>query len=187
MFPFKRALLTVSAENPQNSFLLLARCPDREADFKWVGPVFKSQVFFYVRRDLRPKANTLADLHDVAIGVHRGNRDHSVLQAMGFTNLNASDTQTQTLKMLAAGRVDATPMSEAVFPTAARDAGLNPDLFERSEVQLYTSELYFGFSTRTTDSVVEAWRNALATARTTGRYDAIHRQYFPGRPPEPPK
>lgn len=179
VFPFKRAFVLVSQQRPPNSFLMLARCPERERDFKWVGPVFESQVVFFTRRDRPVSAKTLEELRNTSIGVHRGNRDHSFLLAQGFTQLNASDTQVQTLRMLAAGRIEATPMSEAVFPYAAREAGLDPAMFVPIAVKLYSSVLYFGFSVSTPDSGIHRWEHALVAAKSTGRYQALYQRYFP--------
>ncbi|MCX9158411.1 transporter substrate-binding domain-containing protein [Niveibacterium sp. 24ML] len=179
LFPFKRAFVQVGQQGPANSFLMLARCAERERDFKWVGPIFESQVVFFTRRDSPVSAKSLEDLRTASIGVHRGNRDHSFLLAQGFTQLNTSDTQVQTLKMLAAGRIDATPMSEAVFPYAAREAGLDPGLFVATSVRLYSSVLYFGFSLSTPNSEIDRWEHALLVAKTTGRYHTLYRRYFP--------
>lgn len=182
LFPFSRALLQVAKTDSANSFLLLARCPERETQFKWVGPVFESEVYFFKRRDRPWVLSTLEDLRSVVVGVHRGNRDHTYLAGLGLRNLSSSDTQVMTLRMLASDRIDATPMSEAVFPYAAREAGLDASLFERTSLRLYTSTLYFGFSSKTADEDIDRWQRALNAAKATGRYQSLYHRYFANSP-----
>ncbi|WP_136810406.1 substrate-binding periplasmic protein [Desulfosediminicola flagellatus] len=178
MLPFKRALLTVQSSD-NHALFIVARRPEREETVKWVGPLVSSSVYFYKKKGTNLDLKTLSDIKELwRVGVGRGNADHTYLEAQGFTNLQKTNNQVQSLQMLQLGRVDVTPMSELVMPEMAKHAGIDLDSIERTAVKLYDSILFLAFSIDTPDDVVDGWQRALDTVKISGKYQDIYDRYI---------
>lgn len=179
MVPFSRGLQSVQA-NPRRALFIMARRPERENTVKWVGPLIKSAVYFFQRAGDETVLRTLQDVKQLdAVGVGRGNADDYYLRQRGFTNLHPSNDHMLSLQMLMLGRIQTTPMDELVMPAMAKQAGIPVESIMRSDVRLYDSILYLGFSLDTSDETVAKWQKALDTLKSTGRYKEILRQYIP--------
>lgn len=178
MFPFKRGLVMVQNQ-PGHALFITARRPEREDTVKWVGPLIESGVYFYKKRGRDLQAETLADLkNNVTIGVAIGNADHVYLEAQGFKNLSTLTSQTKTLDLLSRNRLDVTPVSEIVMPELAKEAGIDVNLIERTNIKLYDSTLFLAFSKTTPDAVIQEWQEALDLLKSSGRYQEIYNQFI---------
>lgn len=178
MFPFNRALSTARYQE-NTALFIVARRPEREEWFKWVGPLVTSGVYFYKRKDAPITARNLDDLKKLsAIGVGRGNADHTFLKSENFNNLIPANDQLLSLLMLCGGRVDVTPMSELVMPEMAKQAGIDDDCVENTGIKLYDSTLFMVFSRDVHDSEVAQWQQALDHIKGSGRYRQIYEKYI---------
>ncbi len=178
MYPFKRALLTVQ-KTPSHALFIVARRPEREGTVKWVGPLISSGVYFYKKRGSDFHIEKLDDLKNLnSIGVGRGNADHTFLQNHGFTNLLATKDQKQSVQLLEYGRTDVTPISELVMPEMAKEAGIDINGIERTDLKLYDSVLYLVFSIDTPDETVAQWQEALDALKSSGEYQQIFNRYI---------
>lgn len=179
LIPFSRGLQRVQHEE-DTAFFIVAKRPEREDAVKWVGPIISSGVYFYKRKDRDITIATLDDLknHDLAIGVGRGNADHTFLQSQGVTNLHPAADHKRSLMMLMAKRVDVTPMSELVMPEVAREAGIGLEEIENTMVKLYESSLYLVFSLNVPDATITKWQKALDEMKSSGRYRELVDTYL---------
>jgi polar amino acid transport system substrate-binding protein len=152
---------------------IIARTPEREATMQWVGPITVSGVYIYQTAGAR-RLRTLDELRRLErIAVQRGNADDVYLTRLGFTNLDRSYQQVETLGLLLKGRVSATPMSELVFPSLVAQARLRLSDFARTTIKLYDSRVFLAFSKHIDEAVVQAWSAALAELKASGRYTEI--------------
>lgn len=178
MYPFKRALRTVQ-NTPNHALFIVAKRPERENTIKWVGPLITSGVYVYKMKGNPVKVSSLDDLKNLnAIGVGRGNADHTYLEAKGFTNLYPANNHMQSIQMLYKGRVDVTSGSELVVPEMAKQAGLDVSRIERTDLKLYDSVLFLGFSKDTPDETIAQWQQALDTLKASGKYQKIYMKYL---------
>lgn len=183
MVPFARGLVEAE-QHADTAFFVVARRPEREAQFHFVGPLFESDVLFFARKDSGGGARTLDELRGLkAIAVARGNADHAFLIRLGFRNLQLTTDQTQALKMLASGRVDAAPMSAVVMPELATQAGLNAADFAAVGEPLYQSSLHLVFSRQTDPRVPAEWQRALDIVKSSPVYQRLHLTYLKGYRP----
>jgi len=179
MYPFLRGLKIVQAE-PNRAFFIAARRPEREGTVKWVGPLVTNGVYFYKKKGSAVKVDSLEDLWNLdSIGVGVGLADDTFLQSKGFTNLFRVGNQKQLVQMLAAGRIDATPIGELVAREMALDAEIDPNEIERTGIKLYDSVVYLAFSKNVTDKVVSQWQQALDDLKTSGKYEEIYQKHIP--------
>jgi polar amino acid transport system substrate-binding protein len=178
MLPFARGLKDVQTQ-PNRAFFIVPRRPEREDTVKWVGPLVTNGVYFYKKKGSSVHIESLEDLRSLKrIGVGRGNADETFLQSKGFTNLYSTTNQKQSLQMLVRGRIDVTPMGELVMPEMAKDAGIDMNEIERTDLKLYDSVVYLVFSKNVSDDIVSQWQQALDTLKDSGVYQEMYQKYI---------
>ncbi len=178
VYPFKRGLRVVQS-TPEHAFFIVARREEREGTVKWVGPLISSGVYFYKKKGAQINADSLEEIREkYSVVVQRGNADHYFLQENGFTKLNITNNQKLSLQMLDKGRVDLTPISELVMPELAKEAGMDINNIQRTNLKLYDSTLYLVFSKDTADTTVVQWQQALDSLKASGKYQALYDKYL---------
>lgn len=178
IFPFIRAFHIVQS-TPNYALFIVSKLPEREQTVKWVGPLISSGVYFYKKKETLLKIDSLDDIKKVlAIGVQRGNADHVMLQQKGFTNLHPTNNQMQSVQMLYRGRIDVTPISELVMPSMAKQAKIDVNSIEKTNVKLYDSTLFLVFSKDTPDEIIKKWQKAFDMVKKSGKYKNIYNKYF---------
>jgi polar amino acid transport system substrate-binding protein len=176
---FARLLEAVRMQTNVVGFVI-ARTPEREVTMQWVGPIAVSGVYVYQKAGAPLRPHTLDDLRRLdVVAVQLGNADDTYLTKLGFTNLTRPYRQLDTLALVHNGRAAATPVSELVFPSLVAEAALPRKDFERTDIKLYDSRLFLGFSKHVDAAVIASWSAALAALRSSGRYDQIVAAYQP--------
>jgi polar amino acid transport system substrate-binding protein len=159
-YPFARAIRTVETEDNVAVFPV-ARTPDREQRFKWVGPIATNGVYLYTLRSNAARLDSLEDAKTLkSVGVGNGNASMRFLEKAGFTNLVPTNDEEMLVKMLLSGRVDAAPVSEPVMDSAIKDNHVDQAQVIRTTFKLYDSALYLAFALNTPDDVIAKWQAA---------------------------
>ena len=176
--PFARAYKMLN--NEENYALFnISRSDDREPLFKWVGPTIQGEVFLFKRRGSDVNVTTLDDAKLVEkIAVQNGAGDEADLQKLGFTNLHPVETQGHALKMVAADRVQLTPVGTTVVWNLAKQFNIDPELIEQTPVKLGDTIGYIAFSKNVSDDVIQQWQTALDALKSSGKYDELIRRYL---------
>lgn len=176
--PWMRAYLNVQ-KTPYTALYTVNRSPQREKLFKWVGPLYPSDVYLFKlkkRRDIN--VNQLSDAQHYKVGVLRGGSVHQFLVSHGFTEPNL-DTQSYAdahLKMLYLERVDLVPGDSIDFRFQTKQLGYDFTLLEKSYL-LYKGRYYMAFSLTTPDEVVERVQLALDEVIKEGLRDRLIEKY----------
>jgi polar amino acid transport system substrate-binding protein len=159
-YPFTRAMRTMQTRANVAVFPV-ARTPDRERSFKWVGPIGTSGVYLYTRIANTVPLNSLEDAKALTrIGVGNGNASMDLLEKAGFKNLFPTNDEEMLTKMLFSGRVDAAAISERVMDSAIEGNHFDAKQVVKTKVKLYESTLYVAFSLSTSDEVIAKWQAA---------------------------
>lgn len=113
--PRRRADLSFSQD--RQAFLMpVARIPNREAHFRWLGPICprRSRIFaLSTRDDLKAsKAEALDSIKHLSLAVNGGTATLEQLRAMGFASISETNSYGAAATMLHAGRVDLMAMDE---------------------------------------------------------------------------
>lgn len=99
----------IGREKPSVMILGIARTPERENDFYWIGPVTKEvDNYFYKRAESEISLQSLVQLKDYSIAVEKNSNNHEFLikhELWARKLLAVSDANTLT-SMLVKGRVD---------------------------------------------------------------------------------
>lgn len=139
------------------------RIPEREALFKWVGPISSIKVVLFALNERHIKINSPGDLRALKIGVVKDSAEEPLVIKAGADpgNLVERNNTTEILDMLKAGTIDAWAYPDLVGMWLADKAGLNASEY----VVVYDLEketpLYYAFNRNTSNSTVQAFQQAL--------------------------
>jgi polar amino acid transport system substrate-binding protein len=151
-----------------------ARTPDREASFKWVGPIAKGDWGIYGSPDKLGKVTKLADLGSAPIGGYKGDALGQYLTQHGYQVVNSYDDDV-TLKNLLLGRLaywtsDTTQAMPMLIENHATD----------KVALLFTygsSEYYLACNPQVDDTLIDAMREKLKEIKTDGTEAKIDARY----------
>jgi polar amino acid transport system substrate-binding protein len=104
LLPWKRAY-TAALERPDACVYSTTRTPERERQFKWVGPIADADWVLMARPDRTFKLRSLEDARGYRIGTYHGDARDQFLRERGFDVDPASDDQTNPRKLMI-GRID---------------------------------------------------------------------------------
>lgn len=158
--PFKRGLY-LTQTNPGYLFFPCLRTPERDAKFKWVGPILKSRGVLYQLAN-HPPVRTIEDLYALRqIGVLLGSSSDDYLSSLGLKNLRRSHSRDEALRLLDLQRVDGVVMVDTAFPSLMKKLLIPSERVTASPVKLYDADYYLAFSLSTPDEQIQQWQKAL--------------------------
>ncbi len=156
-----------------------SRTPEREALFKWVGPLIPEKVVLFARKDSGLVINSLEDARKVnGIATVTGYASEKLLKEKGFTNLVSQRSPIQGPDALKFGRVDLWLSSNVTMRQTALAANVNPDLFEPLFV-VKEIPSYLAFSKSVPDAMVNQWQTALEEMKRDGSWERIISNWIP--------
>ncbi|MFV1850642.1 MAG: substrate-binding periplasmic protein [Thalassospira sp.] len=171
--PWARAYET-ALQNPDTLIFSIARRPDREALFKWIGTVAPYHVRLFSLNDY---AVPVVDDWHALVGFQVAGQMRDVkaqyLEDAGFEVMMAPSAEA-TIRMLFAGRAMLVAGDALSLPY--RVAELEEDstrLHVVASIPELSSELYLAASLATNDVVIDAMRAALEAIKQEGAYDRI--------------
>lgn len=139
------------------------RIPEREALFKWVGPISSIKVVLFALNEKNIKINSPGDFRALKIGVVKDSAEGPLVIKAGANpgNLVERNNTTQVIDMLKAGTIDAWAYPDLVGVWLADKSGLNASEYEVVYQLTKDSPLYYAFNKNTSDSTVRAFQTAL--------------------------
>lgn len=164
---------------PGSIMFSVFRTSEREPLYKWVGPIADGSIHPYQLATAVP-INTLEQLLQAPrITTRHAGLIPTMLQSMGFRNLDMSATQSQQLyQMLLAGRtgviIGDTDLGVAYH---SKRLGVAPGTLRRIPIELYRSSLYIAFRPDIDDEFIAKWARALEHLRETGELQRIQQRY----------
>ena len=163
----------------------IARTPQRDGLFKWVGVIAPAQWGLFSDRTRNISLNALEDARRYQIATVHGDVGEQYLQSRGFSvglNLQSSNTYAQNYQKLKRGRVDLWVANAVMAKYLARQAG---EPFDDTVTQVYpltdigrNEGLYMAFSARTPDEVVARAREGFEQIKRNGIYEALKKKWL---------
>ena len=128
--------------------------------FKWICPLIQKRDILIALKDSHIKINSLEDAKNVRrIGTIRNDSKEQLLKSLGFTNLEPVSDERMNAKKLMLGRIDLWVNKQPGLKTVCDQAGI--DYSQIEEVyHLRERDLCIAFSKKTSDLIVQKWRNA---------------------------
>ncbi|MDC8759798.1 substrate-binding periplasmic protein [Janthinobacterium fluminis] len=182
VLPWARAYAMLQQE-PNIALFATMRTAEREAQFKWVGPIATVKTSFYARRGDGVHLANLAEAKAAGvILVPREYYSHQVLNHLGFVNLQAVSRPDIMVRMLMAGRRGLMVGDNLTIAALLQNVGAKAGDAE----PVYTfmeSQYYIAFSRQSADALVQQWQASLDEMKRDGRFAAIYAKWLPGETP----
>ena len=180
--PWARAFREAQ-DGPPAALFSMARIPEREKLFQWVGPIVTFQSTFYAKAASGLRLRSLAEAKRAAkVLVVRDWYTLTQLQSAGFRNLQQISDPIQGVRMLAAGRAPLFAAEKLSMPQTLVQAGVARDALEEV-FSFAASDGYIAFSRSTPMGTLHAWQSQLNEMKRDGSFQAIHRRWLPNDPP----
>lgn len=172
MVPWKRAY--EGALNTNNTCVYsTTETTERMPLFKWVGPIVSNNWVVMVKNDSPINGTKLEDLKSVTLGGYSGDAIAEYLKKNGY-KVDEAANDTQNVKKLQGGRIDAWATSNVVGPYLAKEEGVKDlkTLFSFKE-----TVMSLACNKGVSDEVVGKLKKALADITADGTVDKIKNQY----------
>lgn len=172
-FPWARIYKT-AAETPDYGIFVMARTSEREALFKWVGPVGTDDWVMLAPSDSSISLNDLEQAKAYKVGAYQSDVLDEYLRDKGF-ELNSSLSDDVNLEKLQKGSIDLWATGEASGRYLAKQAGVTG---LRTVLRFNQGQLYLGLNPSVPDEVVSKLQSALDQMRQDGTIERITNSYL---------
>jgi polar amino acid transport system substrate-binding protein len=179
-----RAYKTIS-ENSNVVVFTMARTPEREKLFQWVGPVVENHWVLIGKKSAGLSVPDLAAAKKLeSIGVVRDYAWDKYLVNQGFTNIERTIDNLANVKKCHLERIQTYASSKLTYRTEIIKAGLDPNDFEVL-LTFNTVQMFIAHSKDTDPTIVNRWQSAFDTLRKDGSLQKILHRWLPGTPLPP--
>jgi polar amino acid transport system substrate-binding protein len=139
----------------------MSRTAEREALFKWAGPIFTVRSVLLGRSGRDIELRSLEDARKYAIGVLKDDVMASFLEARGFggRNLQSVSGLDMNFEKLELGRIDLIAHSLNTFDKFIEMHGLDPKRY-RVYFVVSANRNFYAFNRETSDGIVAAFQKA---------------------------
>jgi polar amino acid transport system substrate-binding protein len=160
VMPWAQAYDIVLSE-PDTALYSMARTPERENLFMWVGPIGSYENWLYAKKGSSTRVSNLDEAKTVnAIAVVKDEAGQQKLAQQGFINFVYTDSTADGLTKLAAGQADLWLGTGADVDLVAKKAGVDPAGIE-AVAFVHKVDLYIGFNKNTAYATVLLWQATL--------------------------
>lgn len=172
-FPWER-IYGMALEQPNYGVFVTARLPEREALFKWVGPIGPDDWVLLARGDSPINLTSLEQARQYRIGAYKGDAIAEHLQAQGVQPALALRDQ-ENVKKLLDGQIDLWATGDPAGRFLARQEGVTG---LKRVLRFESAELYLALNKQTDEQIVQQLQQELDQMRAEGVVEAINARYL---------
>ncbi|AJE13713.1 MULTISPECIES: substrate-binding periplasmic protein [Stutzerimonas] len=172
-FPWER-IYKMTLDNPDYGIFVTARLPEREALFKWVGPIGPDDWVLLARADSPITLRSLDEARQYQIGAYKGDAIAEHLEGQGLQPQLALRDQ-ENVKKLIDGKIDLWATGDPAGRYLARQDGVTG---LKRVLRFDSAELYLALNKQVDDQTVQRLQQALDQMRADGTVDAINARYL---------
>lgn len=172
--PWVRSYKTVQVT--RNTLLYtVARKPERENEFLWIGPILPRTTFVYARAGLENQPSNAQDLSKLRVGVVRGEASITDLEAAGVANqaIVVLSLNVDVLRMMVRGMIDAMVDTEIGMNWNLRSSGLSPASVTRVMPLSDAGAYYFALNKDSDPQLAQRLQAAVDRLQRSGKIKAI--------------
>lgn len=172
-FPWDR-IYKLALEKPGYGVFVTARLPEREALFKWVGPIGPDDWIMLARADSTLELASLQDARTHRIGAYKGD---AIAQELGRQGMNPITvlSDKDNARKLVDGQIDLWATGDPAGRYLARLEGITG---LKTVLRFNSTELFLALNKNTPDDVVQKLQAALDELRNEGEVDRIMGKYL---------
>ncbi|RON10838.1 amino acid ABC transporter substrate-binding protein [Pseudomonas brassicacearum] len=172
-FPWER-IYKLALENPGYGVFVMARLPDREKLFKWVGPIGPDDWIMLAKADSKITLESLQQARKYKIGAYKGDAIAETLAKQGLKPIVVLRDQ-DNAKKLVNGQIDLWATGDPAGRYLARQDGVSG---LKTVLRFNSAELYLALNKDVPDVVVSKLQAALDQLRKEGVVDDIMAKYL---------
>ncbi|NUT75081.1 ABC transporter substrate-binding protein [Pseudomonas sp. C1C7] len=172
-FPWER-IYKLTLEKPGYGVFVMARLPDREKLFKWVGPIGPDDWIMLAKADSKITLESLDDARKYKIGAYKGDAIAETLTKQGLKPVVVLRDQ-DNAKKLVNGQIDLWATGDPAGRYLARQDGVTG---LKTVLRFNSAELYLALNKDVPDEVVSRLQAALDQLRKEGGVDDIMARYL---------
>ncbi|MCW8276193.1 ABC transporter substrate-binding protein [Pseudomonas sp. PCH199] len=172
-FPWER-IYKLTLEKPGYGVFVMARLPDREKLFKWVGPIGPDDWIMLAKADSKITLETLNDARKYKIGAYKGDAIAETLTKQGLNPIVVLRDQ-DNAKKLVNGQIDLWATGDPAGRYLARQDGVTG---LKTVLRFNSAELYLALNKDVPDETVAKLQAALDQLRKEGVVDDIMARYL---------
>ena len=175
--PWARAYERIQHQ-PGTVLFSMARTPEREELFRWVGPIMNVRFALFAKKERNITLTDLDQLKGYSIGTLREDISDTILAPYGQLNTiePVADMRQNVLK-LRKDRLDMVAYEEFSWPPLITRFGLEPTDYETVLI-LRETPVYYAFHRDTPPEIVDAFQQALDFIKNTAAYHHILSLYM---------
>lgn len=175
---WEKGISTVSQE-PGTGLFSTVRTPEREPQFRWVGPISSVELVLYGRKDFSGMVVSMDDLRDVGpIAVVRNDVRADALRDGGVTNVLVFPDDYACIRALMNQEAELWFGTSDILTQSAKSLETDPDQFKK--VWVYQkSDLFIAFNPGTPDDLIRRWQETLDDMKEDGTFEMISERYMP--------
>lgn len=176
LFPWARSY-KMGMEEKDTVVYSTTRTPEREALFKWVGPLVSNDWVFFAKKGTAIKINSLDDARKYSVGGYNGDAASEFLLKEKFEkgkSLQLATNDKQNALKLEAGRIDLWATGSQLGPWIAKTEKTG------KIVPLYTfkkTEMYAAFNKGFDDAIIKKLNETLDKMKKDGSINKIYDKY----------
>ena len=172
-FPWER-VYKLALEKPGYGVFVMARLPDRENLFKWVGPIGPDDWIMLAKADSKISLETLEQASKYRIGAYKGDAIAETLTKQGLKPIVVLRDQ-DNAKKLVNGQIDLWATGDPAGRYLARQEGVNG---LKTVLRFNSAELYLALNKDVPDTTVAKLQAALDQLRKEGVVEEIMARYL---------
>ena len=172
-FPWER-IYKIALEKPGYGVFVMARLPDREKLFKWVGPIGPDDWIMLAKADSKITLDTLNDARKYKIGAYKGDAIAETLAKQGLKPVVVLRDQ-DNAKKLVNGQIDLWATGDPAGRYLARQDGVTG---LKTVLRFNSAELYLALNRNVPDDAVAKLQAALDQMRKDGVVEEIMARYL---------
>ncbi len=172
-FPWER-IYKIALEKPGYGVFVMARLPDREKLFKWVGPIGPDDWIMLAKADSKINLESLDEARKYRIGAYKGDAIAETLAKQGLKPIVVLRDQ-DNAKKLTSGQIDLWATGDPAGRYLARQDGV---IGLKTVLRFNSAELYLALNKEVPDETVAKLQAALDQLRKEGVVDEIMARYL---------
>ncbi|MGX5727471.1 substrate-binding periplasmic protein [Metapseudomonas otitidis] len=172
-FPWDR-IYKLAQEKPDYGIFVTARLPEREASFKWVGPIGPDDWVLLARGDSTISVSSLEQAKQYKVGAYKGDAIHQALTDKGI-EAHASLRDQENAKKLEKGQIDLWATGDPAGRYLAKQEGITG---LKTVLRFNQTPLYLALNKSVPDEVVKKLQDALEQLRSEGFVDKTINSYL---------
>lgn len=172
-FPWER-IYKLALEKPGYGVFVMARLPDREALFKWVGPLGPDDWVLLAKADSKIQLADLEHARRYRVGAYKGDAIAETLEKQGLNPIVALRDQDNAQKLVD-GQIDLWATGDPAGRYLARQVGVTQ---LRTVLRFNSAQLYLALNKEVPDDMVARLQAALDQLRSEGVVDQVMARYL---------